>query len=292
MRAKKAFTLVELLVVISIIAILLAVLVPALSKAREQGRMVVCRTNEKGLSLAAALWSNDHDNWVIPGAWFMPYKNPDTGAVQDWSLEKYCGANGKKGGGILVCPTAASGGVKFFASDSHFDTYGNERKYTYAANAWMTMNMHAYNEGSPGTMGPSPAEYGRGSVSGYERLYGLDKKTYWTVHGVTKMDSIRMSSETAYFMDNEYYAVICWYFSQTKTLQQFKDGGSPIYASSWHNFRGDPMQKYGTNNIGWVDGHASTEPKDFKSKDTVTKTVPGATGPVTVARWEYYFWNH
>ncbi|MCB9865343.1 MAG: prepilin-type N-terminal cleavage/methylation domain-containing protein [Phycisphaerales bacterium] len=49
----RAFTLVELLVVISIIALLIAILIPSLSKARKQAKKVICQTNMRSLSQGA-----------------------------------------------------------------------------------------------------------------------------------------------------------------------------------------------------------------------------------------------
>jgi len=63
---KKAFTLVELLVVISIIALLLSILMPSLRKAREQARSVVCKNHLNQLGLAGAIYSNDNDGWYVP----------------------------------------------------------------------------------------------------------------------------------------------------------------------------------------------------------------------------------
>jgi prepilin-type N-terminal cleavage/methylation domain-containing protein len=56
----KAFTLVELLVVISIIALLLAILMPALNKVRMQAQLVTCLSNEKQISLAVFMYANDN----------------------------------------------------------------------------------------------------------------------------------------------------------------------------------------------------------------------------------------
>ena len=108
MKHHKQFTLIELLVVIAIIAILAAMLLPALSAARERARSSNCTNNLKQMSLGMAQYAGDFDDAIPPlyhvghsdnGYWYdrlMPY-------IVNASETKY--RPGKSQTTAFICPS-------------------------------------------------------------------------------------------------------------------------------------------------------------------------------------------
>jgi len=96
---KKGFTLIELLVVIAIMALLMGILMPALSMARKQGQQAVCQSNLRQVGLAAALYADENEHRLPRGTgsgpdilWFqvfMPYLAHDKDKQDYRDVESY-----------------------------------------------------------------------------------------------------------------------------------------------------------------------------------------------------------
>lgn len=76
---RRAFTLVELLVVIGIIALLISILIPSLSRAKEQANRVKCLSNLRQLGMAFVMYANENKGWFPYHADLNPQTHPE-----DW----------------------------------------------------------------------------------------------------------------------------------------------------------------------------------------------------------------
>ena len=100
-RKQKKFTIIELIVVISIIAIIASMLLPSLNKAREKARNTACINNEKQIGVFFLVYANDYEDY-LPGMDSNSYYiHPSVTLQQEW---KRGSANTKAIKGIWFCP--------------------------------------------------------------------------------------------------------------------------------------------------------------------------------------------
>ncbi|OGV47325.1 MAG: hypothetical protein A2017_09185 [Lentisphaerae bacterium GWF2_44_16] len=106
-RRTAFFTMVELLIVISIILILTSILMPALGKARERSKQIKCAGNQRQIGQIINFYANDYNEWLVPcfaaeGLWITIINNADLG-IPIKQCDSYSKAYSEQG--IWTCPS-------------------------------------------------------------------------------------------------------------------------------------------------------------------------------------------
>jgi prepilin-type N-terminal cleavage/methylation domain-containing protein len=153
-RFRQAFTLVELLVVISVIAILAGLLLPALSKARRQAQSTACKNNLRQMGLATMLYVEDHGG-RLPYAWGVSH-NANTNNFQTLLIpyvlkDRFdAGQNTEKSDfakNVFRCLTRLK--ENHFRSHVEYPGTGNPWKISYGMNQYTSLNFPVSGGGFP-----------------------------------------------------------------------------------------------------------------------------------------------
>jgi len=237
-QKQKAFTLVEILVVISAVALLMGILLPALAAARSRTQGLVCKSNLRQLLIASISYATENDDFYVPAASDMW----DGAGLHRWhgvrdALDEPFGVDRGPLAGYLAdgrvkeCP-AKVGFVKGEAWNANFEQgcggYGYNMTYI-GSRMWQS---------------------GINSVQAWKEAYAR----------TTRMTEIAGPGETLMFADtamaNDGVSLIEYSFAEPPFTISNGLAVTSFYMSPSIHFR-----HKGHANVGWADGHI--EPREM-----------------------------
>ena len=117
----RGFTLVELLVVIAIILLLVTLLLPSLTLAREAARRTVCAANLHHIGLGEALYSDDNDGWTPPLLFYWNTNPEDKGGDPRYGYMPWYGNGRRKLGlGLMAYDYISDGHIAYCPSQTNW----------------------------------------------------------------------------------------------------------------------------------------------------------------------------
>ena len=199
---RSAFTLVELLVVTGIIAVLVAILLPVLGRARESAKRAQCASNLRQLTTGFIMYTGENKGWFPCVAVFgntLGYPNVTApagwqadwiGWPEDWVVWRYKTASDPLAGSIFrYLGKPSSGNIMLCPSDPGIRSITNgagNYPYSYAMNSYLSYGT-VYNPAVPGVDGSGNLKY--------------PKNTAW------KITQVRKSSDKILVYEEDEHAI-------------------------------------------------------------------------------------
>lgn len=263
----RAFTLVELLVVIGIIAVLVSILLPTLSRAREQAKMVQCLSNMRQMGNAEVMYATAWKGWGVPHMQGRILNNNI--ATRDWrgnpSFKQFLGFPQQK---IYT---------------------GNPPDLTIA---W-PLKMHCPNSTRPALdanaqeMADIQYSYGYNTTNMYIEYDGAGTALANIIFRGMKVNKVRRSSDKMMFVDG-----VDWNITfngsndfmnpaKPKANDHRTDATNNNYISYRHSRRYDRI------NVAFWDGHAASMRRDEVACVDNWQTFPAATAAQLMAHRNY-----
>jgi prepilin-type N-terminal cleavage/methylation domain-containing protein/prepilin-type processing-associated H-X9-DG protein len=268
---KGGFTLIELLVVIAIIAILAAILLPVLSRAREKGRQIQCLNNERQMAVAWVLYPDENGGKLIPNhdsnlynsygptmaesiTWVANWENWDPHNIQNTNLELLQNA--------LLAPYLSKQTLVYKCPSDIWKAPGQgDRLRSISMNAFLEGGAYdnpAYNSSVGGRDYPIDQSH----------WYNQTTKPAFILRSFNKTSDLTGLSPADLFVFSEEHP------------DSINDGWMNVYANQQPNWEDLPASYHGKlTNFSFADGHSQWHKWQAQGGGPAGSTQPSGTCP-------------